>query len=237
MAYYARSVDLLQRAAKVLGKHADAQKYAELLDRIKQAFGENYVGDDGRVRGNTQCAYVLAIAYGLVDGEHREQASRYLVEDIETRGWKLSTGFVGTKDLMLVLSEIGRSDVALRLLHQPEYPGWLFSISQGATSIWERWDGWTPDRGFQDPGMNSFAHYSFGAVYGWMVENLGGIRSTEPGFGQLVIRVPPGRPPGAPQVSPCSLGQRITPAISGTKSERIGRLAEAIADAHWSDGL
>ena len=187
MAYYARSVDLLQRAANVLGKHADAQKYAELLDRIKQAFVENYVGDDGRVQGNTQCAYVLAIAYGLVDGELREQASRYLVEDIESRGWKLSTGFVGTKDLMLVLSEIGRSDVALRLLHQPEYPGWLFSISQGATSIWERWDGWTPERGFQDPGMNSFAHYSFGAVYGWMVENLGGIRSTEPGFGRLVI--------------------------------------------------
>ena len=76
-----------------------------------------------------------------------------------------------------MLSEIGRDDVALRLLHQTEFPGWLFPISHGATSIWERWDGWTPEKGFQDPEMNSFAHYSFGAVYGWMAQHLGGIRS------------------------------------------------------------
>lgn len=186
-AYYARSVDLLQQTARVLGKDDDAQKYADLLQRIKQAFVDEFVDDEGHVRGRTQCGYVLAIGYGLVDGDLREKAAQHLVADIESRGWKLSTGFVGTKDLMPVLSDIGRSDVALRLLHQREYPGWLFSISHGATSIWERWDGWTPDRGFQDPGMNSFSHYSFGAVYGWMVERLGGIRSTEPGFGQLVI--------------------------------------------------
>jgi alpha-L-rhamnosidase len=188
MAYYARSVDLLQQAAVALGKHDDAQRYSELLSRIKQAFVEEFVDEEGHVRGQTQCAYVLAIAYGLVESELRDRAAEYLVEDIESRGWKLSTGFVGTKDLMLALSDVGRSDVALKLLHQSEYPGWLFSISHGATSIWERWDGWTPDRGFQDPGMNSFAHYSFGAVYGWMVECLGGIHSAEPGFGQLVIQ-------------------------------------------------
>lgn len=187
MAYYARSVDLLQRIAVVLGRQQDAQEYSLLLEKIKHAFVENYVDDDGRIQGHTQCAYVLAIAYGLVDGELRDKAANYLIEDIESRGGKLSTGFIGTKDLMLVLSEIGRNDVALRLLHQKEYPGWLFSISHGATSIWERWDGWTPDRGFQTPAMNSFAHYSFGAVYGWIVECLGGIRSGEPGFGHVVI--------------------------------------------------
>lgn len=188
MAYYARSVDLLQRSAEALGKLHDAEKYADLLERIKEAFVKNYVATDGSVEGNTQTAYVLAIGYGLVDGELRDKAAKNLIDNIESRGWKLSTGFVGTKDLMLVLSDIGRTDVAIKLLHQPEYPGWLFSIGHGATSIWERWDGWTPDRGFQDPGMNSFAHYSFGAVYGWMVRDLGGIRNAAPGFRELVIQ-------------------------------------------------
>lgn len=187
MAYYARSVDLLARSAQVLGREKEAQEYGDLFERIKAAFVATYVEDDGRIHGNTQCAYVLAIAYGLVDGQLGEQAAEHLVADIEGRGWKLSTGFVGTKDLMDALSQIGRSDVALRLLHQQEFPGWMFSIAQGATSIWERWDGWTPENGFQNPGMNSFAHYSFGAVYGWMVENLGGIRTAEPGFGEIVI--------------------------------------------------
>jgi alpha-L-rhamnosidase len=122
-----------------------------------------------------------------VQGERAAQAAQHLVADIEERGWHLSTGFIGTKDLMLVLSKIGRSDVALRLLHNDTFPSWGFSIKHGATSIWERWDGWTPEKGFQDPGMNSFAHYSFGAVYQWMVENLAGIQSAQPAYGELVI--------------------------------------------------
>ena len=89
-----------------------------------------------------------------------KQAAKYLVEDIEKRDCHLSTGFIGTKDLMLVLAKIGRNDVAYRLLHNDTFPSWGFSIKHGATSIWERWDGWTPEKGFQDPGMNSFAHYS-----------------------------------------------------------------------------
>ena len=110
------------------------------------------------------------------DGKDYERAAQYLVEDIEKRGNHLSTGFIGTKSLMQALWIIGRDDVAFRLLHNDTFPSWGFSIKQGATSIWERWDGWTPEKGFQDPGMNSFAHYSFGAVYGWMVHTIGGIR-------------------------------------------------------------
>ena len=120
-----------------------------------------------------------------------KQAATYLVEDIDKRG-HLSTGFVGTKDLMLVLSKIGRYDVAYRLLFNDTFPSWGFSIKHGATTIWERWDGWTPEKGFQDPGMNSFAHYSFGAVYQWMVENIGGIRSDGPAYKQIVIEPHPG---------------------------------------------
>jgi alpha-L-rhamnosidase len=145
------------------------------------------VAYDGRIKGNTQTCYVLALAFDLVEAERAKRAADYLVEDIEKRGWHLSTGFIGTKDLMLTLTKIGRPDVALRLLHNDTFPSWGFSIKHGATSIWERWDGWTPEKGFQDPGMNSFAHYSFGAVYQWMVENLGGIRSTAPAYKELTI--------------------------------------------------
>ncbi|HZW34715.1 MAG TPA: alpha-L-rhamnosidase C-terminal domain-containing protein, partial [Isosphaeraceae bacterium] len=186
-AYFAYSTKLLAEAAEALGKAADAPKYRELFFAIKDAFNRAYVGPDGRIKGDTQACYVLAIAFDLVDGERRQQAARYLVEDIEKRGGHLSTGFIGTKSLMHALSRIGRHDVAFRLLHNDTFPSWGFSIKHGATSIWERWDGWTPEKGFQDPGMNSFAHYSFGAVYQWMVENIGGIRSEGPAYKQIAI--------------------------------------------------
>jgi alpha-L-rhamnosidase len=186
-AYFAYSTRLVSRAAEVLGKTADAAKYRELADAIKAAFNRAYVAPDGRIKGNTQACYVLAIAFDLVDGEKIRQAARYLVEDIEKRGSHLSTGFIGTKSLMQALSKVNRQDVAYRLLHNDTFPSWGFSIKQGATSIWERWDGWTPEKGFQDPGMNSFAHYSFGAVYQWMVENIGGIKSNGPGYKHIII--------------------------------------------------
>ncbi len=90
---------------------------------------------------------------------------------------------------MLVLSAIGRHDLAYRLLHNDTFPSWLFTVRHGATTIWERWDGWTPEKGFQTPAMNSFAHYAFGAVYQWMVENIGGIRAEAPGY--RAIRIAP----------------------------------------------
>jgi alpha-L-rhamnosidase len=150
-----------------------------LFDEIRHAFKRTYIGPDGRIKGNTQAGYVLAIAFVLGrtgdSDKDFERAARFLVEDIEKRGDHLSTGFIGTKSLMPALSLIGRDDVAFRLLHNDTFPSWGFSIKHGATSIWERWDGWTPEKGFQDPGMNSFAHYSFGAVYGWMARTIGGI--------------------------------------------------------------
>ena len=186
-AYFAHSTHLLARAAEVLGKNVYASKYRELFHRIKAAFNRAYIAADGRIKGDTQACYVMAIAFELVDGERARQAARYLVEDIEKRGNHLSTGFIGTKSLMHALSQIGRQDVAFRLLHNDSFPSWGFSIKHGATSIWERWDGWTPDKGFQDPGMNSFAHYSFGAVYQWMVENIGGIKSAGPAYKHITI--------------------------------------------------
>ncbi|MGO9470655.1 MAG: family 78 glycoside hydrolase catalytic domain [Isosphaeraceae bacterium] len=186
-AYFAHSTHLLAQAAAVLGKAEDAARYHDLYQAIRTAFQRAYVAPDGRIKGNTQACYVLAIAFDLVDGETANHAALYLVEDIEKRGGHLSTGFIGTKSLMQALSKIGRQDVAFRLLHTESFPSWGFSIKHGATSIWERWDGWTPEKGFQDPGMNSFAHYSFGAVYQWMVENIGGIQSDGPAYKHITI--------------------------------------------------
>jgi alpha-L-rhamnosidase len=186
-AYFAYSTRLTARAAEVLGKTDDAKQLNALFDGIKAAFNKAYVGPDGRIKGDTQTCYVLALAFDLVEGERAKQAAEYLIENIKSRDWHLSTGFIGTKDLMLVLSKIGRTDVAYRLLHNDTFPSWGFSIKQGATSIWERWDGWTPEKGFQDPGMNSFAHYSFGAVYQWMVDYLGGILRAAPGYKEILI--------------------------------------------------
>ena len=187
MAYFAHSTKLVARSAEALGKAEHAAKYNQLFERIKESFNKAYVGGDGRIKGDTQAVYVLALANDLVTGEKAKLAAKHLVGDIEKHDWHLTTGFVGTKDLMLVLAKIGRNDIAYRLVHNTTFPSWGFSIKCGATSIWERWDGWTPENGFEKSGMNSFAHYSFGAVYQWMVENIGGIRSDAPAYKTITI--------------------------------------------------
>ena len=191
-AYFAYSTSLTARAARALGHEEDAARYEALFARIRDAFNQAYVEENGSIKGDTQAVYVMALAFDLVEGARREGAAGRLVERIEARGGHLSTGFVGTKDLMLVLSKIGRDDVAYRLLHNDTFPSWGFSIQHGATTIWERWNGWTPEDGFATPGMNSFAHYSFGAVGQWIFETVGGIDNATPGFGELVIRPRPG---------------------------------------------
>lgn len=192
-AYFAGSARIVANAAKALGFRAEAATYMKLYEDVKTAFKKAYVSEAGVVKGDSQCAYVLALAFDLVDGPMAEKAADRLVKDIEKRGWHLSTGFVGTRDIMHVLSKIGRNDVAFRLLHNTTFPSWGFTIVNGATSIWERWDGWTPEKGFQDPGMNSFAHYAFGAVVGWVYAQVGGIQNLKPGFEEVLI---------APQLDP-----------------------------------
>jgi alpha-L-rhamnosidase len=191
-AYFARSTKLVAETARVLGKEDDARKYEQLFEDIRKAFCDAYVAPDGRIKGDTQTVYVLALAFDLLPQERRETAVRYLSDNIELRDWHLSTGFVGTKDLMDTLTRFGRTTVAYRLFHNDTFPSWGFSIQHGATSIWERWDGWTPEKGFQDPGMNSFAHYSFGAVGEWMFKTIGGIDTDGPGYRHIIIRPRPG---------------------------------------------
>jgi alpha-L-rhamnosidase len=191
-AFFAFSAKLTAQAAEALGKTEDAAKYEKLFDDIKAAFNKAYVDKDGRIKGNTQTCYVMALYIGLLPPEKTQTAVKYLVDDIHAKGDHLSTGFIGTGMLMPTLARYGQHALACKLLLNDTYPSWGYSIKHGATSIWERWDGWTAEKGFQDPGMNSFAHYSFGAVARWMFQSLAGIDTQGPGFKQLRIRPQPG---------------------------------------------
>jgi alpha-L-rhamnosidase len=142
----------------------------------------------------TQTAYVLALHFDLLPEKLRPLATAELVADIERRGMHLSTGFVGAPYLPHVLSDNGRLDTAYALLHQQSWPSWLYSVTQGATTIWERWDGWTEERGFQDPGMNSFNHYAYGSIGAWLYNTVAGIEidPAQPGYKHTILCPQPG---------------------------------------------
>ncbi len=190
-AYFAHSTDLVTRSLRVLGRKDDAEKYAQLFADIKAAFVAKYVDADGRVTGGTQCGCVLALQFDLLPQSLRQATLERLIADIESRGWHSSTGFVGTGDLLPTLSAGGRSDIAYRLLMQDTFPSWLFSVTHGATTIWERWDGWTPEQGVHpDASMNSFNHYAFGSCGRWLFESVAGIQPDpdHPGFEHFSVR-------------------------------------------------
>lgn len=193
-AYFAYSTKLMGLIAAVLGRRADQMRFETLFDQIAEAFREAFVEADGRIRGYTQTVYVLALQFGLLTEEQRVMAMGHLVEDIERRGNRLSTGFLGVGYLLPALTDNGRLDVAYRLLTQEQFPSWLYSIKHGATTIWERWDGWTEEKGFQTPDMNSFNHYSLGSVGEWMFRYMAGLEAdvSRPGFKHAVIRPQPG---------------------------------------------
>jgi alpha-L-rhamnosidase len=134
----------------------------------------------------------MAIAYGLLPPEKDRLAEKLLLQRIEERNWHLSTGFLGVNLLLPTLTRIGRTDVALRLLQNETYPSWGYPVKHGATTIWERWDGWTEEKGFQDPGMNSFNHYAYGSCGQWMFSTLAGIDTDGPGFERILVRPRPG---------------------------------------------
>lgn len=193
-AYFAYSTALLSKSAQALGKAEDARKYADLFARIKEAFAKAFVAEDGRIKGNTQTDYVLALKMNLLTDDQRKLAIRHLVDDIRANGNHLTTGFLGVGYLLPALTGAGRVDVAYDLLKQHTFPSWLYSIKHGATTIWERWDAWTETHGFQNPGMNSFNHYSLGSVGEWMYQTIMGINAIEeqPGYKHVVLQPCPG---------------------------------------------
>ncbi len=193
-AFYAHSADLLSQIAAVLGRQDDAQKYAALFDSIKAAFCSRFVTPGGRLSPPFQTPYLLALEFNLVPDELRPQMALELASEIRKRGNKLSTGFVGSPYINGVLTREGHLDVAYQLLHQTGWPSWLYAVTQNATTIWERWDGWTPEKGFQDAGMNSFNHYAYGAIGAWLYADVAGITldSTVSGYQKFVLKPRPG---------------------------------------------
>jgi alpha-L-rhamnosidase len=182
-AYFANSAHLVARAAALLGKTDDSAKYDKLFHDIADAFNQSFVSTNGIIKGDTQTAYLLALQFELLPENRRAAAAQRLAEDVKRNG-HLTTGFVGVGLICPTLTQIGRSDLAWQLVLTNTYPSWLFSVKNGATTIWERWDGWTPEHGFQDSAMNSFNHYSLGSVGAWFYSGAAGIQPDEanPGY-------------------------------------------------------
>ena len=191
-AYWAYDAKLMAEMAEATGRHDDAREYGQLNERIRDAFIEAFVSPEGRIEGDTQTCYLLALHMNLLPEGLRPAAAEHLVRAIEREDWHLSTGFAGVGYLCPVLTETGHADVAYRLLGNTTYPSWGYTIKNGATTIWERWDGWTEENGFQSPNMNSFNHYSLGSVGEWLYRYVAGIDLGAPGYGRVVIRPRPG---------------------------------------------
>ena len=190
-AFYAYSTSILAEAAKALGKTDDARIYADLFNKIKEVFINEYVTKAGRVGTNSQTSYVLALKFNLLPENLRSKAAEFLSDDIKGRDNHLSTGFLGTPYLCHVLSDNGYTETAYDLLLQESYPSWLYPVKMGATTIWERWDGEKTDSTFEDPGMNSFNHYAYGAIGDWMYRVSAGIETMGPGYKHIIIQPHP----------------------------------------------
>jgi alpha-L-rhamnosidase len=193
-AFFAYSAHLLAQAARVLGKTSEAAYYADLANKVKAAFNDEFVTPSGRIGPHTQTAYVLALHFDLLPESIRPLAVERLVKEIRQGHYHLTTGFVGTPYLCHVLSRHGYTDVAYELLNQESCPSWLYPVKQGATTIWERWDGIKPDGSFQDASMNSFNHYAYGAIGEWLYRVVAGIEvdPAEPGYKRILIQPQPG---------------------------------------------
>jgi alpha-L-rhamnosidase len=183
----------LGKIAGITGNAVDAKKYTELSENIKKAFVKEFVTPAGRLVSNTQTAYSLALAFDLLPADLVPKAAAFLAEDVKKMG-HLTTGFVGTPLLCKTLSAHGYDDLAFMLLNRKQYPSWLYPVTQGATTIWERWDGQKPDGSFQDVGMNSFNHYAYGAIGEWLYRHVAGLDmdAETPGYKHILLAPHPG---------------------------------------------
>jgi alpha-L-rhamnosidase len=191
-AFFGWSARLVARMAAASGHTAEANSYGTLADQIAAAFTSRFVAADGTVSGNSQTGYVLALAFGLVPQNRVQAVADKLAAKVASRNGHLSVGFMGVENLLPVLAEHGHLDTAYQILQQPDYPGWGYMSSRGATTIWERWDGIRTDGTLQDPGMNSFNHYGLGSVGDWLYRSVGGVGPAAPGYQKLLIAPRPG---------------------------------------------
>ncbi len=192
-AYFSYSSGLMSRIAGILGKSADAKMYSELSENVKKAFNNAFVTPSGRLVSHTQTAYALALAFNLLPDNLVPKAAEFLAGDVD-KFKHLTTGFLGTPLLCKTLSDFGYEELAFMLLTRKDYPSWLYPVTQGATTIWERWDGQKPDGTFQNPGMNSFNHYAYGAIGDWLYKYVAGIDfdPEQPGYKHFSLAPHPG---------------------------------------------
>ncbi|HJB10010.1 MAG TPA: glycoside hydrolase family 78 protein [Candidatus Brachybacterium merdavium] len=187
-----RSARFAAETARLIGEEADAGRWQDLADRTLAAFTEAYVGDDGRIRSDCATVYALAIAFDLLADGMREKAGQRLAQLVREAGYKVSTGFAGTPFVTWALSETGHIEDAYRLLLEEGNPSWLYPVTMGATTIWERWDSMLPDGSINPGEMTSFNHYALGAVADWIYQVVLGIRPGAPGYSEVRIQPVPG---------------------------------------------
>ena len=189
--YYGHDAQLMSEMAKALDDDKEAEKYADLFQNIKAAITDKYIKDNGFTTEDTQTSYALALCFNLYPEALAQLGADRLAEKIIENGNRFATGFLGTKYVMLALSRYGHANLAYKLFKQTEYPSWGYSVVNGSTSVWERWNSYTKDAKFNkeiNVGMNSFSHYAFGSVTEWMYQFVLGIDSQDAGFRNLILR-------------------------------------------------
>ncbi len=188
-AFYAYSVQLTMKSAEVLGFKEDVKHYQELLNTISKAFEEEFFDGNGKIKAPytpTQTGYLLALGFNILPEKTANKAINHLVKLIAENDTHLRTGFIGTPVLASVLDTTGNTDLLYEILFKETYPSWFYSINQGATTMWERWDGYTHDNGFADRAL-SFNHYAYGAIGQWMYERIAGISPLEAGYKKILF--------------------------------------------------
>ncbi len=187
-----RSADLVARSARILGRDAEAAEFQGLADDLRRAFLDAYVDEDGRVESDCTTVYSLAIVFGLLDEARETLAGERLSELVEQSGYRISTGFAGTPFITDALTRTGHLDDAYRLLLERECPSWLYPVTMGATTVWERWDSMLPDGSINPGEMTSFNHYALGAVADWLHRVVGGLSALTPGYASILVAPQPG---------------------------------------------
>ena len=187
-AYHAYTTSLMAEMAVALGKIDDATKYNKQFQDIRAHFQKTFVKADGKIGRELQTAYCMALSFDLLSAAQRKQAEAHLIERIKADNYHLTSGFLGIPILLPTLTDMGRSDIAYRMIQNTTYPSWGYSIEQGATTIWERWNSYSKDRGFGDVKMNSFNHYSLGACGEWMFRSMLGIETDGAGFKKITMK-------------------------------------------------
>jgi alpha-L-rhamnosidase len=197
-AYYARSMQILADSLRVLEKNTEADQYTEEAAFIRQAFAKHFFDADGKLQNapETQTAYLLAFDFDLIPEALQEKATAHLVRLVGEADGHLRTGFLGTPLIARVLDRKGHADLAFDVLFKETYPSWFYSINQGATTLWERWNSYSHEDGFGPAGMNSFNHYAYGAIGQWMYERVAGLAPdpAHPGYKHFFVRPVVGGP-------------------------------------------